>query len=626
MKQTIVQYGRTFIYHCQTRRVDQQNVADASGIDHENARITVSVEGYMRVSSDGANLSSGIRITPSNGKHLGKQYEQLMGDFYHPRQPFRMFFSDSESGIDNQQNFLNVIPQDATGAFSSVSNGNSMLHDVAGGPRCTEFSVLKIVSGDLAKVSATFVMNVVPCDDVSSEGAHIVLNRWSVRDSIDHDFYTTRTYNGRLKVSSPLVNPNTFRGHCIAPLAPGMKLQQMDFEVSEDGMTLAYTVTHKEAAFSAPYPATSWEVSHTESTGDAKLSYGSVQVMLRGDRNVNKKELIQIAMAVIDAKLSIDFNNIRNDNIALIDDISVTDYTNSDGPAAIMANCRVQHIREGNDADMYVSAAKLGRVLTNADLEGTAAWNYDNNLSRLPPGGDADPVNSNDIPYSYGMSGPVSLAGALSVFLQQNCSDDHSLGQGLKVSGVQWGPSPGSPAVKIRSTTEVSENLPPWYSADHAQAAYTEYRIESNWDQKNSRIQLPVAAKQAYLPSESSRSSVTIGLGLPIVKRIVRIRATRIGEAPQLQSPLDQIMQSVSGGQPRTYTLLDKIIVPTTDTAPDGKVVWIVDAEYHYAVDRPLGPGEGIPIGLDVSLSGTAKSLPASSLTQYTEASNIRSP
>src|SRR5690606_14265916 len=124
--------------------------------------------------------------------------------------------------------------------------------------------------------------------------ATVLVNKWTVRDILNRDQYTTRIYHGRLRVSTGEVSPHVFRGQCLPPLVPGMMRDSMEFEVSEDGLTLAYTVIDRETAYAAPEPATSWEIVHTEQTADDKIIEGSISVTLRGNRNAEKLHLIQL--------------------------------------------------------------------------------------------------------------------------------------------------------------------------------------------------------------------------------------------------------------------------------------------------------------------------------------------
>src|SRR5690606_1936159 len=103
--------------------------------------------------------------------------------------------------------------------------------------------------------------------------------------------------------------------------------------------------------------------------------------------------------------------------------------TTSDGPVMVGLECVVQHTREGA-GNVEVPAKKLGKPLEDFHFAPIGIAGYDANISPLPPGGDGDPPHSENpnLPWTFGISGPISLAGAFAAYLQSNCSGERYVG------------------------------------------------------------------------------------------------------------------------------------------------------------------------------------------------------
>lgn len=614
MNQTVIHYGPVSILHCQTRRFDQQQVTDPSGIAHEYSQITFTVEGYLRVSgSGGSSLLEHIRIQPSNFASISGQRQRVADRlFHHHSYPFQMGYASQESGSP-LTNVLRVEPSIGahTGKKRVEFGGGIAFVDVNGGPRCTDFNILKWIGGTLAKVSATFQLCIVPCESGGdNEDERVILNRWSVTDSIDVNEYTTRTYVGRLRVSSPNVPKNLFRGYCVPPLAPGMKRNSMEFQVTEDGLSLGYTIVDKEAPFAAPQPATTWEVIHTETFADAKIGTGTIQATFRGNRNVNKRDLLALGIAIIEEKLLGYRLDNPPDKRKLIDNVTMTDVISSDAPAQVTITCDVRHITAAFTLGMG-GPEEFGKPLSKSTFENTVADPYHPDESRVAPG-------DGNIPRTKGLSGPITLAGAFEVALRSACSfAGMPNAVTVNASDIVEPHTLQIPAASVETVSEVPEELPPYVSIGHATAAYTEYRVESKWTTRQARLQLPGAVRSGVTAGDGSTSALIL-LGAGATHRLVRIQADRIGDPPQLQEPEQQIFLAASPS-PLILTLLSATVLPAYEVTIGGVAHWRVDAEYAYAANREITPGENLLIGVDASLAGPVKFLPGSALTAFRE-------
>lgn len=638
MQQTVLTYGdpntndpfTVQITNCLTRTFEQEVVTDPSGTDTEYIRTRITVEGWLRVSgSSGGGIEQGVRLIPNNYVALAEQRTFVERILSTPRLTLRYgFTSDSEQRLVDEDG---DVVDGATIFYQALppNSGQICTEDLANGPRCEKWNISSFAGGKIAKIAATFVGCRIECTDCDANDSRVLSNRWSVRDSIDHDWYTTRTYSGRLTVTSAKVDPNRFRKFCLPLLPYGMRRQSMDFEVATDGKTLNYTIVDKEVAFAAPAPATSWEVSHREETSDSTMERGSIRATLKGHRFSNKKELFAIGVAIIENKL---LSTEKNQKKAIINHIAFTDVISTEQPVTVMIECDVQHSREGNAANLYVPAIRLGKPI-DAQAFTKLPWlqgennTYNSNESREPVNQEGDNI-----------SAPISILSAVHAYFQSSCSSEHAINiyQDLSgkspVSPSQESANPLSFSLRAREVPDVPETPLPWSSAQHNEAAYTDYRVQSTWTTNHSRVHLPIAkVSGAYLRNNGSSSSgsgseessdspdtVTISFGAPSTTRRIRIHAERIGQPPSLPRP-DDIYGLAFGN--KTATLLEKkVVLQEPEITVGGEEVFVVDAQYDYAINRHHKASDDLMIGINPSRKGAASYFPG--VAQNTNSEN----
>lgn len=626
MNQTVIQYGDELkILKCQTRRFEQEIVRDPSGSDSEFTKFTIAVDGWLRVSgSTGANLASSVRIEPSNFVRIQDQRDALLAILQTPGQDFKYYHSAAEDGTL-------ADPADVViDAVAGTKVPDLDTEDVNNGPRCLSADLTAVMGGTLYKCVATFEVCRVQCVDAEdlpvgeeANNTGILTNKWSVRDSIDQNFYTTRTYTGRLRVANAKLNANFLRPYVMPVLAAGLRRQTCDFMVSEDGLQLNWTVIDKEAAFSAPTPATSWTLTQSEHTGDGKISTGAIKIDLMGDRNVNKKSLIEVAISCLEDRLGMAFPN-ADKNTVFLEDIGITDTISSDQPASIGLSCQYRHIREaedgGPDKNLVFVANTLGKPIDPLIFAGGPAAGYDDNVSPTLPGGDGETR-------SAGVSGAVSLLGAYITYLQNPCYKRHGTTENnvaVAESEIVDTPTPfrNPPTVSGRSVPTLPDELPTWASVQHSTAMYTDYRIESVWKSDENRIQLPIASSSGSGYS-STQTAALVKLGRGVTKRIIRVHAERLNEAPLIQEPEDEITV-VSGGTTKIAKLMKRNVrTPREEHTINGSVLIAVDAEFIYGLDTIIENADNLKTGIDPSETGSVVELDGGAFSTIQESSTI---
>lgn len=557
LRDTTVEYNGVRIEQCHTRRFEQEPVYEHGDLLY--SKFTIRVGGLIH-----GNTGQLQWFSPTQGDGAARDFTAIRSMLTEPRGEFEMKVGD------------NVLLRCQRVRDSNEARGDLSFRDVRNGPRCTFISITHFAAGVL-KVEVEFEICAVECNRDGSAGSSlrsVLSNKWSCQDDIDQNFMTTRTFTGRLQLTSARVNPHEFRHLVVPPLQPGLRRDRMSFIATEDGLQLQYTIVDREVAFSPPEPATSWHMNYTEHTGTGFVWFGELSVSLAGDRNANKKLLIAIAATILEAKLG-PFNNNQN----IIEHMTITDEY-GDNVNSIHLSARVKHVRDNVfNAQMAINGQRLGRPIDGADLAAVVPA-YNSNFSR-----------GNRARETIEISGPVPLASAWSAHLQSPCeaTDRHRINAGVP-STVSGSSSRGGVSLSGRVVSElpaVSTNL----SREHIQFPYTYWQMESKFDLRGMKVQMPIARSSS---SSSDDTAKVITLAPGVAQRIVRIKGERIGDWPILPTPQDY-------KEPTTgidYTLLDVKVLPgVPERTPDGKSVYRAEFEAVYAMSRPPRVDERVVIG-----------------------------
>lgn len=622
MRQTIIDWGSVRLWNVQTQSFTQEQVFDSSDTNPSHTKFTITVSGIVR-EWESTQTPSGPRsglvtyttdieepptendTTPSTLTANTEEWRDRMGH----RSRFSMWIGCDAAG-EGGQLFLWAQPyQDETTELWTLHGPDNLKcwYDCQAGPKVRSVSVNKIYAAHAASVTATFEVCVPWCEDYGGTLTKVIEHTWSASDSVDDNLYTTRTYSGRIKVANPFVDPNTMRALVMPPLVQGMRRAAMSFDVESDGRTLAYRVTDREATYSAPAPAKTWNIQVTESVSLGRpLLHTAMSIHLEGTRDVSKKALAALAVAIAEERiigLSI-ANNAANKTV-LIEDLALTEYTGNDIPVSIDLRLTVQHLR--NDGAAFNGAGgAFGKDLLGASFP-TAGYNA--NVSPDP-----------------GISGPVSLLGVVKHYLTSVCYGEPAIRDGSHpesgdVHADLSNPS-GAPTVTARAVANGSTTKPSWISVQFATAVYTHYQVDSVYDTSYQRMQLPIAGLASSYSAGDPTCSV-VGLGYPTTTRTIRIEATRHGDPPLLQEPKDTWTTGSSTTE-MTFTRLRTKVAPTTpEKSAVGQDVWTVRAEYVYACSRNPLNSEALAVGLDPTWAGSAPALPSGSLDTFDETSTM---
>lgn len=576
---TTVRYGDIIFTNCLTKRFEQEAVFDDSGTDLLYYKFTIRIVGYVHGHSNWVNINIFPITTNLSAASHHRKFRPVLLE---PRARFEMRLGTSGAGAGGQV-LLFCAPATSSGLAGIPETTKEK--DLNNGPKGKILSVANISADELIKVEAEFEICKLECGESDGESGNrsgVLNNRWSCIDDINENFYTTRTFAGRLRLSTSLINPHSFRDWVVPGLQYGMRREKMTFTASEDGLMLDYTVVDKEVTFAAPAPATSWRVRHTESLGEnAMFGYAEMDITLAGDRDVDKGELLAIAASVIEAKLVTRLNNrdIQDKHIDRILQFSITDTFGSDQNNSISIHCRVQHMQEVNDVfPMQVEKFSV-------PIDASVIDDYRRDVSRGN--------------ITTETEGPIPMLSAFVSFLQSPCSKIHAI-QAVLVptsrlsAGVNH--QTGLITIGVQPIREFPSDPSEWMSQEHQIDNYTYWKMETTYNTRGHKVQLPIASGPSTSSADVDKpTSVTVLLTNPTATRTVRIDGQRVGAWPVLPTPEDYI-----DGNGIIVKLLDFKILPSVPQRdPDGAQIYRAAAEYIYSLSRPLRKLEKVRVGIN---------------------------
>ncbi len=622
---TQIEYGtgatKVTIVNCTTLKFHQEYVKDASGLEDIFSRFTIRVSGYLL-----AQPIANTQILPNKGvlpggtatmQTAGSQNVLLRHLLEMPRQHFVMTLG---AGGPNPTILLKAVP------FTSASEPLTYDYDCQGGPQPKELDVVNVVGNTAVKVEWEVVVCLVPnCPSASANAGDtqrsngILSNKWTSADDIDENFYIrSRVFVGELKLANPLVNPHDFRTLALPGIQPGMRLKGMSFKAAENCLSLQYTITHEEVTVTAPYPATSIKIQHKTHVSEYNLEVTqTLSITLKGDREVNKKELITLAHQIASYKLRFaDLFPVGGiSKMARLRHTDVIDESGTNQDNQITLIFHLSHIPIEGEAIVNTSALNriseyIGRKINPETFPGLI---YDNDRSR-----------GNRIGEKPEATGIIPVVGALASHLQAICTQDHSMTRAYlsreEIDGLyeSFGPYPALPPLDVTVYDELPELPDSTFNASNSDGMYQTYEIDSQYQSNPLIFQAPLSRPVIpYVPGGGSPTpqpqptpvpltdspssavgdqSVFIQMGAPQWKRIVRILAQRHGKPPRLAEPARSFRdeQGVLNVliSPGSHILLTEPQRSVGDNSRD----YAVRAEYHYGLSKaPSNLKTGIP-------------------------------
>lgn len=254
-----VYYNGIAFYRVMTTSWDETVEYDSSGMNMVANKISITFEGDVLL-DEPINQSCDT---------IGVDVQGLDGLTF--RQRLNMVLRNLSMSGGTLVVYDDVLGQEILQAYSSQTENLTEIQkrniDIAGGPKPRSVRVVQIVN-NYARVAFSIEVSKIRClagetADIQELGADptagfVVSNRCWTEESIDSNFYTTRTFTGRLRISSPDKSVHYYRDLYYPPLEDGFRRESVRFSESEDGLSLSYAVTDKQVRCSAPYPATAF--------------------------------------------------------------------------------------------------------------------------------------------------------------------------------------------------------------------------------------------------------------------------------------------------------------------------------------------------------------------------------
>jgi hypothetical protein len=622
--QTILKYGDITIYRGEITEFDQRPEFDQSGTDLKCWVFSIGIVGYLHgLPSSGACVRhdvAGGAIRDGSATDAEKQVRWRLI----PRQKFQLAVGCT-SNITDGQTLLFAIPfyeggsittptqlvntrvdaQTGSGSVTGLSQ-----FDVANGPKCTDFRIVHVAADNLFKVEARFEVHLVLCDDNSYANGNkqgILSHRWSCADTLDHNLRATRTYRGQLEIATAVFSPHWFRAVVVPPLNNGFRRNHMSFVATEDGRHLQYTVTDQEIAISAPPPARRWAVTHSESSvpeGESFVGMSTCSVTLEGDSNVDKMQLIELGVAVVQQKLfGVILGQPLGNQGILLGDITIVDHTGDVNMVQVSATAKTKLKTVGTGVVPRLDG--FSKILKAVDLPGFCS-SYDPRTSKGGRSGETPEFN-----------GPAPLVGIWRCYLQSPCSDVHQVNNRTNQADPDQNIAAGSSqaadddldAVVVTSPSYLAPTSPSIYSASQAANSYTVYQCEGMYVTKTQRAAMPVA-KAVYSGSgvDTSDATAIVQLTRPQSRYVLRIHGERTNAWPQMPDGESVGSSYSTGSQYATNNggrisdvvmklLQSKLMGGTTSKAASGQDVYRARSEFVFALNRAPTPTEVLKFG-----------------------------
>lgn len=569
---TSVYYNGVQLVNVLTRQFDQTCVYDESDTDLVNHRFIVQVEGTLH------NLSYEQSETHPDGKHhhgifpigtygspqqvMAAVHAQLM----QPRGPF--IYKQGDEVVLSVHGFAE------TSLFES---------DVSNGPKPRSCNIRHVAGLQCYRVEFTIELNVVKCysseqqtsahgnttDPAAQSDSRVLSNRWSIEETKDENLYTTRTWDGVLRVRNSGFFPHEFRYLVVPHLQRGYKRMQQRFVQSADGLWLRYTIVDKQMHAAPPDPAVDWSATYSETlTNNATIRISNMTVSLMGGPTANKRALLSAAADVAMARL-----NGLADRIAGI----------SNNAEMWIHNAMFLHHEHENRVELRVTIqrpAKDTDTILSLAMDGVGAPLV------LPNHPSYDP-KAWPVPTLFDDNSPAAM---FAIYLQGPCSPQHGITGALQ-GQVQQNPDRIQQAPENAEYYQSNDSEPPQDAGklisqdQYLGFPYTFIEMDNRYVSDSGYIQLPLARKEAN--NDYAESTRVFRLHAPIARRIFTMRAERVGKWPDLPRP-DEVKIDPNNQEPITETLLHKEMIPDNpELLPDGRgYLYKIQAKFVYALSR----------------------------------------
>lgn len=565
---TSLTYNGVALHNVNTTGWQQEPIMDDSGADQIGTKFILRFEGICHVQTGGAEE---FATDPESPPFISVTAAPA-GSATQAVQLARYLLEQSRKRLVVQVGGETLLVAED----GPVTGNNS---DIDNGPKPKLIEITQIVGRQLFRV--TFEIETSLADCGSGSRPFVLSNRWSVQETIDQDKFTTRTIRGRLRIASSEIPAHAYKGLCLPGLEPGFRRDRVDFTVTTDGLSADWEIADRQIHTAAPWPATRFEVFHSESTVDGQRFYSDCRAVLWGSPATDPRHLIQRGVQIIEAR------------IQFLERITTAELLEGFEVAVITAGEETRVEVRGRisgpadtDAVARIHTRSLGQPLELPALEG---HEYVSNIQEPPA------------LYGENSQGDTAERSPVVLFLlscpkQRFCGGNHQIAQG--------GPPPQAPGNTGEEPTdpgEVSartigatlpEEPPLSWSQAHFEAFYSYSRYATDYVTDENVVAMPIATG---FSSPTTRTVNVFSLGGAVCHRVITVDVERIGALPQLPAPLRTYVDGNLTGTLKDHKL--RSLAPTL-TADGRKRVFRLKATYVYILNRPPNAAETVNVGV----------------------------
>lgn len=555
MAGSTIAYNGITVHDVLLQTMDQTPEYDSTGVDPIYIKTVLTCSGVIHLEqSNAAAPDLGVKVG-----QLGDMNSQILSALTKPRREFRFYFGSTSNTL------FHVVPS-AVKPTASIPSSQSAHEDLNHGPK-PQVIINRIRGDRSAMVTFRIELATWDCGEGGSNG-HVDgvtnLRYWAI-DDIDENWATTRTIKGKLRVKNKDIDLHALRGYTIPPIQGGFRRTKMHFAEASNGLELDFEIVDVEEHASPPQPATKWSARYDVTTNNGAYAICGVQVQLEGPPRGSRKDLLYLAMKIIDAKLDVLSRNKKNGNAepVVIEHASFSEQLESNKVQAVMRIKKMPKV-EGEFKLFNIVGETLGDPLP-ASVQ--ADESYDHRIFLKP-----DPK--------------APLAGLLYSALQDPCDPD-------TMSTYQVGVEPTvDNGTSATETTDEDGDLGPQAESDlnhlEASSVYTDYKMSSDYNEHAGYGSMPVAKT-----SSSSVDPFVFRMHMGMPTRTVIVEAERIGKPPTVPKPSPSFLDGNHGIQHSLkYYHLSAV---TPKLSPDGvSYIYRVRMEISWYLGKRIDPDNAL--------------------------------
>lgn len=475
-----------------------------------------------------------------------------------------------------------------------ISVARSTYADCNNGPRPISVTVSQIFGGKAMRV----VFEIEICRQRTADpfvdptnvpygvepDNRVLSNRWSLTESKDENWVTTKTMQGTLRVRHSSYWPHAMRYLCIPPLLTGYRRIRQEFVSDPTDLVLKYRVEDRQEHAAAPWPIINWSGTHSEATsGNGTVQHGSVHLRVTGPVGVDKRWLIGRAGAIMVSRLE-----------GVVKTASAPSYETILKELAIIDHLDKPTIELRAQVRYMSSEYKwLAMRVNKMGLPLSATLSIDGYNPQSHP-----------IPLPYDSENP---AGIFNCYLQHPASVWHDMPGGVfpgqvSIPSESNGSSDSQPQAHEYPEGEPLTMTPSVISdsADIYTYPYTSYSLTNKYVTDHGYAQLPLAGPQSS-PADDTCAIVRLHAG--VCKRVLAIEAVRAGKHPTLPTLAEELVDPNGIREVLVSTEIDTS-APQIE-ADQASRSFAIRAIYTYALSRPPTAAEKLRAG-SIPMDATA--------------------